>query len=399
MVKKSSSNTNKSSAASKVSALNEAELAIINDELGASLRKAAEYFIAEVKRRFDPLSNRADVQSTTEFADKIAHIRRELSQAGDTNSPYSDDRIRKLFYAPSMFAEGQWHTLTHKERLRIISTGLKIVGGLLEQRYRADNSPEYRALLAQKARDESSPHPKNKSVAPKNSISPSHEGVPSHSLSPSSSFPLNNPRPSDVDNRSADAQGMFEETLRPPSPPPPSIEPQPAARMRTPQEPFDQRVLLTPITRVPWREQRISNALENETSVQTLLDLVNLPSRQLSALLGAAKSNLTKFRLSLKDMHDSNGNSCGDALSLIFSPVKELPLSKSAVLQLEKIQVYPSAWCGDSFGSNSLMPPVAIDNGWRLLRHYNPETMTILSAQELALIKKTFQEAGFYSTR
>lgn len=387
MIKKSRSDSHKSAPSGKTSLLTEAELALINTELGASLRKSAEHFITEVKKRFDPLSKRADAQSMTEAADKIARIRRELSLTGDASSVYSDTRVRNLFYAPSLFAKGDWHNLSHEERIRIISTGLKITGTVIEQRYKADTSSEYRAYLSRTTKGEATPARKKKKAAAEDST-------------PVPPLPAQlEPEQSSADRASVGTGAVIEEHLPLPPSPVLSMEPQPVAHARTPQPPFDQRVLLTPITRVPWKEQRISNALEKETTVHTLLDLANLPARRLTTLMNAAKSNPSKFRHAMKDMCDSNGNACGEALALIFSPLSALPLSAMTIEKLEKVKVYPSVWCGNGFGSDSHLPPVGIDNGWRLLRHYDPSTMAILSAEELHAIRKIFQDAGFFGKR
>ncbi len=402
MAKNSLSNINKSAPSGQPRGLTEAELSIINDELGESLRKVAERFVIEVKKRFDPFSTRDDVHTMTEVADKIASIRRELGQNGDPDAAYSDNRVRNLFYAPSMFDKNDWHKLNQDERLRIISTGLKITGKVIEQRYKADNSSKYRLLLLRGAADKSAKLPrKGKQAIQDSAPAPLAEAqvevpssIPAPTLSPQTKSDHSAPREASIETSSL--------VGKPPSLPPPpawSMESQPVEPMRFPQSPFDQRVLLTPLIRVPWTNQRVGNVLEKENSLLTLLDVANLSVRQLTAILSTARSNLNQFRHSLKDMHDSKGVPCGEGLALLFSPLSEILEAKVAVRCLASVTVGPSVWCGDGFGTDRGGPSLTIDNGWRLLRHYNPADMNILTKQEIESVQQLFINAGFLSPK
>lgn len=337
------------SPAAAPAALTALEREVITTDLEKStLRKIAERFVVGLKERFDPLSTRDDAHLMTNIADKIVAITQEVDEGGNPVQAHTDRRARNLFYAPSMFADGDWHKLSTDERLKIISTGLKITGKLIEQRYERDNLTGY--LLRQDSKTRTS------------------QQTPAVAAS------------------TADTSAAKFEQSQPPAPSP----------RATPQPQFNISFLLSKIAAVLWRDD-FHKKLTKELHYETLLDLINLSVSDLNKLLKDVGSDRLGFDRALAKVDYLNpGANNAPALRLLFSNVEQLGLCSKTVIALRDKEVRPSEWSNTKstfIEERRALIRLPIDNVWRLLRHYDPK-QPILTGEELSRVKAKLADVG-----
>jgi hypothetical protein len=94
-------------------------------------------------------------------------------------------------------------------------------------------------------------------------------------------------------------------------------------------------------------------------------------------------------------LQNSEGETIGKFASILLAPLGQEPgglcLSDNTVERLSEIKVPTSQWYDNNhFDVDPKGPKVAIDNGFRLIRHYCPKEMSFIPKAELDAIGKIF---------
>jgi hypothetical protein len=347
-VTKHSSSTNQSSVPEQL------KQAFLDENLPKNLERIARKFVAKVEKRF--VGGEGTTGNTTDFADKVARLKKE----GAT------EEIKKLFLSPEFFSRNAWSQLTSQEKLRIIATGLKVVGPLIvpPKTTRAANKPTQTIEVQPgKFRDN---NPQNYVVARKNNTTDNYSPSGAHTVEAESKVNL-----SAAENSDQNLKGKAAIDLK------------------------IYNSLRIGIEQSKLFDLRFRSVI-NQKGVSSLLDLANLSADELNSHLSAGLLDRKRFHHILDSARSEDGKLIYRLASILIAPLGQetggLCLSDETVKRLSQIKVPTSQWYDNNhFDIDSRGREVPINNGFRLLRHYSPKEMSFITNAELAAIGKIFK--------
>jgi hypothetical protein len=154
------------------------------------------------------------------------------------------------------------------------------------------------------------------------------------------------------------------------------------------------RGLTIDVRDVTWGNNLFQGVLKSH-GVASLLDLANLSVSKVDSFLEEAKMTREQMHRTLTSIQREETPGLGQLISLLLAPLGNEPgglcLSNGTVSQLASKMFKRSRWYDSKqFGFDIGNDTNPIDNGFRLLRHYDHAKMQILSLSELKEVQDIF---------